>query len=162
MRPPSREDHWVWPLPRSTAYTLRSTAAAVNRLTGDDHPAGEAPSGLGPPHLRRGSPAPARRRATASRTAAGPQAALTPPRRRARLNAPCDIPYFIHGPGMTAVQISALRAHVGETVTLRGWVVTTRSSGKIAFLVCGTVRAPCKGSCPRRKYRRIPGPRSAR
>jgi len=34
-----------------------------------------------------------------------------------------------------AVQISALRAHVGETVTLRGWVVTTRSSGKIAFLV---------------------------
>ena len=36
---------------------------------------------------------------------------------------------------MTAVQISALRAHVGETVTLRGWVVTTRSSGKIAFLV---------------------------
>ena len=36
---------------------------------------------------------------------------------------------------MAAVEISALRAHVGETVTLRGWVVTTRSSGKIAFLV---------------------------
>jgi asparaginyl-tRNA synthetase len=36
---------------------------------------------------------------------------------------------------MAAVQISALRAHVGETVTLQGWVVTTRSSGKIAFLV---------------------------
>jgi asparaginyl-tRNA synthetase len=36
---------------------------------------------------------------------------------------------------MTAVQISALRAHVGKTVTLHGWVVTTRSSGKIAFLV---------------------------
>jgi asparaginyl-tRNA synthetase len=36
---------------------------------------------------------------------------------------------------MTAVQISELRGHVGETVTLRGWVVTTRSSGKIAFLV---------------------------
>ncbi|HUR94185.1 MAG TPA: asparagine--tRNA ligase [Gemmatimonadales bacterium] len=36
---------------------------------------------------------------------------------------------------MAAVQISELRAHVGGTVTLRGWVVTTRSSGKIAFLV---------------------------
>jgi asparaginyl-tRNA synthetase len=36
---------------------------------------------------------------------------------------------------MAAVQISGLRAHVGETVTVRGWVVTTRSSGKIAFIV---------------------------
>ncbi|HEU5039875.1 MAG TPA: amino acid--tRNA ligase-related protein, partial [Gemmatimonadales bacterium] len=36
---------------------------------------------------------------------------------------------------MTAVLISELRAHVGETVTVRGWVVTTRSSGKIAFVV---------------------------
>jgi asparaginyl-tRNA synthetase len=36
---------------------------------------------------------------------------------------------------MAAVQISELRGHVDETVTLRGWVVTTRSSGKIAFLV---------------------------
>ena len=36
---------------------------------------------------------------------------------------------------MTAVDISGLRAHVGETVTVRGWVVTTRSSGKIAFVV---------------------------
>ena len=36
---------------------------------------------------------------------------------------------------MAAVQISELRGRVGETVTLRGWVVTTRSSGKIAFLV---------------------------
>ena len=36
---------------------------------------------------------------------------------------------------MTPVQISELRSHVGETVTIRGWVVTTRSSGKIAFVV---------------------------
>ena len=36
---------------------------------------------------------------------------------------------------MTAVEISGLRAHVGETVAVRGWVVTTRSSGKIAFVV---------------------------
>jgi asparaginyl-tRNA synthetase len=36
---------------------------------------------------------------------------------------------------MATIQISDLRTHVGETVTLRGWVVTTRSSGKIAFLV---------------------------
>jgi asparaginyl-tRNA synthetase len=36
---------------------------------------------------------------------------------------------------MTAVWINDLRAHVGDVVTLRGWAVTTRSSGKIAFLV---------------------------
>src|SRR5918995_5112356 len=36
---------------------------------------------------------------------------------------------------MSAVQISELRAHAGKAVTLRGWVVTTRSSGKIAFVV---------------------------
>jgi asparaginyl-tRNA synthetase len=36
---------------------------------------------------------------------------------------------------MAAVEISGLGAHVGETVTVRGWVVTTRSSGKIAFVV---------------------------
>jgi asparaginyl-tRNA synthetase len=39
------------------------------------------------------------------------------------------------GQGMAAVDISGLRAHVGETVTVRGWVMTTRSSGKIAFVV---------------------------
>ncbi|HZB27107.1 MAG TPA: asparagine--tRNA ligase, partial [Gemmatimonadales bacterium] len=33
------------------------------------------------------------------------------------------------------VYISGLHAHVGETVTINGWVVTTRSSGKIAFVV---------------------------
>jgi asparaginyl-tRNA synthetase len=36
---------------------------------------------------------------------------------------------------MTSVYINQLGRHVGEVVTLRGWVVTTRSSGKIAFLI---------------------------
>lgn len=36
---------------------------------------------------------------------------------------------------MTAVDIRALGAHVGQTVTVRGWVTTIRSSGKIAFVV---------------------------
>lgn len=36
---------------------------------------------------------------------------------------------------MTAVDIRSLREHVGKTVTVRGWVTTTRSSGKIAFVV---------------------------
>jgi len=36
---------------------------------------------------------------------------------------------------MLPAHISDLGRHVGQTVTVRGWVVTTRSSGKIAFLV---------------------------
>jgi asparaginyl-tRNA synthetase len=36
---------------------------------------------------------------------------------------------------MAAVRINELGAHVGGTATVRGWVVTTRSSGKIAFVV---------------------------
>jgi asparaginyl-tRNA synthetase len=36
---------------------------------------------------------------------------------------------------MATVYINELERHVGEAVTLRGWVATTRSSGKIAFLV---------------------------
>jgi len=33
-----------------------------------------------------------------------------------------------------ALRIEALPQHVGETITLRAWVMTTRSSGKIAFV----------------------------
>jgi asparaginyl-tRNA synthetase len=36
---------------------------------------------------------------------------------------------------MPTVSIRELGRHAGATVTLQGWVVTTRSSGKIAFLV---------------------------
>jgi asparaginyl-tRNA synthetase len=46
---------------------------------------------------------------------------------------------------MTSATISDLARHVGDDVTVQGWVVTTRSSGKIAFLVVrdgsGTVQA---------------------
>ena len=36
---------------------------------------------------------------------------------------------------MPYVRINELDRHVGQSVTVRGWVVTTRSSGKIAFAV---------------------------
>jgi asparaginyl-tRNA synthetase len=36
---------------------------------------------------------------------------------------------------MTTVRIADLRHHAGATVSVDGWVMTTRSSGKIAFLV---------------------------
>ena len=35
----------------------------------------------------------------------------------------------------TRFDISALPGHSGATVTVQGWVLTTRSSGKIAFIV---------------------------
>lgn len=46
---------------------------------------------------------------------------------------------------MTTTTISELRHHVGSPVTLQGWAVTTRSSGKIAFLVLrdGTGNVQC-------------------
>ncbi len=36
---------------------------------------------------------------------------------------------------MSRPDIAALAAHHGETVTVRGWITTTRSSGKVAFVV---------------------------
>ena len=36
---------------------------------------------------------------------------------------------------MTAAAIAELSRHIGQTVVVRGWVMTTRSSGKIAFVV---------------------------
>jgi asparaginyl-tRNA synthetase len=36
---------------------------------------------------------------------------------------------------MTTVRVSDLRHHAGATVSVDGWVMTTRSSGKIAFMV---------------------------
>ena len=36
---------------------------------------------------------------------------------------------------MTFVRINELAAHAGSTVTVQGWVATTRSSGKIGFVV---------------------------
>ncbi len=36
---------------------------------------------------------------------------------------------------MTSVQIDQLSQYVGQTVTVHGWVVTTRSSGKVSFTV---------------------------
>ena len=36
---------------------------------------------------------------------------------------------------MPFARINELSRHVGQAVTVRGWVSTTRSSGKIAFVV---------------------------
>src|ERR1041385_182917 len=51
---------------------------------------------------------------------------LYPPRRRSQEHEPSSMP---------PVQIADLENHVGATVAVQGWVLTTRSSGKIAFLV---------------------------
>lgn len=56
---------------------------------------------------------------------------------------------------MAAVQISGLHAHVGETVTVRGWVVTTRSSGKIAFVVVRDGSGTVQGVLSKKE---VPGP----
>ena len=56
---------------------------------------------------------------------------------------------------MAAVQVSGLRAHVGDTVTVRGWVVTTRSSGKIAFVVVRDGSGTVQGVLSKKE---VPGP----
>ena len=54
---------------------------------------------------------------------------------------------------MKKVYIADLSQHVGETVELRGWVYSKRSSGKIKFLILlsdGTGLCQCiyfKGEC---------------
>ncbi|HEY2805047.1 MAG TPA: asparagine--tRNA ligase [Gemmatimonadales bacterium] len=45
--------------------------------------------------------------------------------------------------------ISELPAHVGETVAVQGWVVTTRSSGKIAFVVIRDGSGQLQGVVPK-------------
>jgi asparaginyl-tRNA synthetase len=45
--------------------------------------------------------------------------------------------------------ISELPAHVGETVAVQGWVVTTRSSGKIAFVVIRDGSGHVQGVVPK-------------
>jgi asparaginyl-tRNA synthetase len=62
-------------------------------------------------------------------------AALTLITSAARLQPPVRIVNFIHGFPMTVARISELGSLAGKTITVRGWVVTTRSSGKIAFVV---------------------------
>ncbi len=52
---------------------------------------------------------------------------------------------------MIAARISELGRHVGDTVTLRGWVTTTRSSGKIAFVVLRDGSGYAQGVLARRE-----------
>jgi asparaginyl-tRNA synthetase len=52
---------------------------------------------------------------------------------------------------MPPVQISDLRHHVGQTVTVQGWVTTTRSSGKIAFLVLRDGSGYVQGVVPKKE-----------
>jgi asparaginyl-tRNA synthetase len=41
---------------------------------------------------------------------------------------------FCYPTGMAVVTVEGIGAHVGETVTLRGWLALRRSSGKVHFL----------------------------
>jgi asparaginyl-tRNA synthetase len=52
---------------------------------------------------------------------------------------------------MDRTYISELSRHVGDSVTLRGWVMTTRSSGKIAFLVLRDGTGTVQGVLSRRE-----------
>ena len=58
--------------------------------------------------------------------------------------------------------IGHLRHHVGEEVTLKGWLYNKRSSGKVAFLVVrdGTGLCQCvmvKSSLPEEIFKPRPG-----
>ncbi len=57
----------------------------------------------------------------------------------------------------TATTIAELPQHVGETVTLSGWLYNSRSSGKLLFLVLRDGTGLCqavleKGACPREVF----------
>ncbi len=52
---------------------------------------------------------------------------------------------------MTAATIATLPGKIGETVTVRGWVMTTRSSGKIAFMVVRDGTGYLQGVVPRKE-----------
>ena len=52
---------------------------------------------------------------------------------------------------MDRTYIHDLTRHVGETVTVRGWIVTTRSSGKIAFMVVRDGSGQLQGVLSRRE-----------
>ena len=58
---------------------------------------------------------------------------------------------------MTTVRISELGDYVGQQVMVRGWVVTTRSSGKIAFLVLRDGTGVVQGVLARKRWPRRSG-----
>jgi len=47
---------------------------------------------------------------------------------------------------MTQTYIKDLSKHVGEEVTLKGWLYNMRSSGSFCFRICATALASCKAS----------------
>ncbi len=61
---------------------------------------------------------------------------------------------------MQQVYINQLSRHVGEEVTLRGWLYNMRSSGKLMFPQFATGRASCSASSSRRQSRPRSGTRS--
>jgi asparaginyl-tRNA synthetase len=58
---------------------------------------------------------------------------------------------------MPYARVNELDRHVGESVTVRGWVTTTRSSGKIAFVVLRDGSGYLQAVFSKRKCRKRPG-----